>query len=208
MEPITDNQIVKTKKIYCDYCKVYNNYKGCGACNSAFYCCKECQTKDWPKHKSICKEIVKNKERLNINCDKNMISKFNFTIKLNIILLATLCQNIIENEYNNYYLNIIMEYKFENNGIKILNYNRKPIEQIKDNINEENINNFDFDSLILEEVDYKKYLIHFVVYYDEILVMEEVLPYKVEKSKTLETSLSNDEIIEAINSKKMNLKSK
>ncbi|GFH61295.1 hypothetical protein CTEN210_17771 [Chaetoceros tenuissimus] len=28
---------------------------GCSKCNSAFYCSRECQVEDWPKHKSQCK---------------------------------------------------------------------------------------------------------------------------------------------------------
>ena len=31
--------------------------KECGACNTVFYCSKECQKKDWPLHKESCKGI-------------------------------------------------------------------------------------------------------------------------------------------------------
>jgi hypothetical protein len=28
--------------------------KTCGCCKKIFYCCKECQSRDWPQHKKVC----------------------------------------------------------------------------------------------------------------------------------------------------------
>jgi hypothetical protein len=46
---------------FCGNCK--QKYKAgtlltCSQCLSEYYCCKECQTKAWPTHKVICKQIV------------------------------------------------------------------------------------------------------------------------------------------------------
>jgi len=32
--------------------------KSCTRCKAAFYCSKECQVKDWPSHKKICKKAA------------------------------------------------------------------------------------------------------------------------------------------------------
>lgn len=42
----------------CAYCgKIDEKVKICGGCRSSLYCSRECQTKDWPRHKEICKKI-------------------------------------------------------------------------------------------------------------------------------------------------------
>jgi hypothetical protein len=30
----------------------------CGGCKTYAYCGKECQSRDWPKHKAICKDVL------------------------------------------------------------------------------------------------------------------------------------------------------
>ncbi|KOC69535.1 hypothetical protein WH47_05478, partial [Habropoda laboriosa] len=34
----------------------------CSKCKEAWYCGRECQVKDWTKHKSICDKLTKNLE--------------------------------------------------------------------------------------------------------------------------------------------------
>lgn len=43
------------------------NLKRCGACAMISYCCKEHQTKDWPKHKQFCKAICKIKNDFKVD---------------------------------------------------------------------------------------------------------------------------------------------
>jgi hypothetical protein len=33
-----------------------NRFKACGACKMVFYCCKDCQVKNWNNHKTFCKK--------------------------------------------------------------------------------------------------------------------------------------------------------
>lgn len=45
---------------YCAWCdKKVMKKKYCTICRVAMYCGKTCQTKDWPKHKKVCKKINK-----------------------------------------------------------------------------------------------------------------------------------------------------
>jgi len=55
----------------CSWCeKRRGNQQGepCKLCNSAWYCSKDCRTKDAKRHKAACKQAVK--ERKNANCKK------------------------------------------------------------------------------------------------------------------------------------------
>jgi len=48
------------KLVTCDTCKKRQSYqrmKKCSRCRNATYCSIECQKKDWPKHKAVCKRI-------------------------------------------------------------------------------------------------------------------------------------------------------
>jgi len=36
-----------------------SHFKGCGACKTVFYCCREHQLEDWPAHKAACKAARK-----------------------------------------------------------------------------------------------------------------------------------------------------
>jgi hypothetical protein len=46
--------------VQCMTCKNHSpNLQGCSSCKalSTLHCCKRCQEKDWPNHKSICKRL-------------------------------------------------------------------------------------------------------------------------------------------------------
>jgi hypothetical protein len=56
--PIAQRTERNDGKICCYTCKkVQKDYKRCSACGFARYCSKECQVKDWPEHKHICKTL-------------------------------------------------------------------------------------------------------------------------------------------------------
>jgi len=44
----------------CAHCHKRENqtirFKTCAACKLVFYCCKECQVSNWPRHKTLCKQ--------------------------------------------------------------------------------------------------------------------------------------------------------
>uniref|UniRef100_A0A6C0CFK4 MYND-type domain-containing protein n=1 Tax=viral metagenome TaxID=1070528 RepID=A0A6C0CFK4_9ZZZZ len=40
----------------CDKCKQPGKFK-CSKCKKSYYCCVDCQTKDWARHKKFCKKI-------------------------------------------------------------------------------------------------------------------------------------------------------
>lgn len=43
----------------CGFCKKNGEMSRCDSCQEAYYCSKECQTKDWPTHKAACREARK-----------------------------------------------------------------------------------------------------------------------------------------------------
>lgn len=50
----------KQAKSSCRYCnKTGDDFKSCGRCKTAFYCSRECQTKDWKVHKKSCTPMDK-----------------------------------------------------------------------------------------------------------------------------------------------------
>ena len=52
-------QGVAKKKLLCQFCQKKDPTKQCSICKQAFYCDKECQNKDWKKHKKTCKADAK-----------------------------------------------------------------------------------------------------------------------------------------------------
>ncbi len=43
----------------CDSCGTSGaNFSRCARCRTAIYCSRDCQTKDWPNHKTICKQLA------------------------------------------------------------------------------------------------------------------------------------------------------
>jgi hypothetical protein len=43
-------------KLYkCQVCDIFTSTK-CQRCKAVYYCCRECQVKDWSKHKNVCKQ--------------------------------------------------------------------------------------------------------------------------------------------------------
>ncbi|XP_023319023.1 zinc finger MYND domain-containing protein 10 [Trichogramma pretiosum] len=51
--------VIESKKCVCK--KVAKHR--CSRCKEASYCSRECQVKDWPKHKSLCESIIKSKAK-------------------------------------------------------------------------------------------------------------------------------------------------
>ena len=52
----------------CFVCNSPNAVKACGSCKCAFYCSRECQQKDWPSHKKLCKLIKESNVTLESEC--------------------------------------------------------------------------------------------------------------------------------------------
>jgi len=50
---IANNELYVKKRI-CTYCKEFKCYSLCNSCNLP-YCGRNCQRRDWPTHKFICK---------------------------------------------------------------------------------------------------------------------------------------------------------
>jgi hypothetical protein len=62
----TDTQ--QTNIPTCNTCnKIDEKLKKCTRCKTMFYCSKECQVKDWKKHKKICKKYNSNNNNSNKN---------------------------------------------------------------------------------------------------------------------------------------------
>ena len=56
----TSNSISAKQLVSCGNCKVSprvnaSPFMRCGLCKQISYCCKECQTVDWQRHKAKCK---------------------------------------------------------------------------------------------------------------------------------------------------------
>jgi len=45
----------------CDLCRSHENVKSCSRCHVRAYCSRECQTKDWPRHKKECLEYTQDR---------------------------------------------------------------------------------------------------------------------------------------------------
>jgi hypothetical protein len=48
----------------CNICGVKGKLLSCSKCRLARYCSKECQMKGWPKHKAVCKSIIRRKNEI------------------------------------------------------------------------------------------------------------------------------------------------
>jgi hypothetical protein len=50
-------KVLDSKPAWCETCSAIMNLKLC-KCESVAYCSKECQLKDWKKHKAVCASSV------------------------------------------------------------------------------------------------------------------------------------------------------
>jgi hypothetical protein len=63
------------KIIACNYCEKSNvKLQRCSNCNSAYYCCRSHQKKDWKNHKKICSNIDK------FSTEENPVKRMKFSI--------------------------------------------------------------------------------------------------------------------------------
>jgi MYND finger len=53
------NENITASCYHAHNCWKSENLKACSNCKVVRYCCRECQTADWPKHKKYCKEMAK-----------------------------------------------------------------------------------------------------------------------------------------------------
>lgn len=55
----------------CRTCMGASKLKYCQNCKRVLYCCAECQTQDWPRHKKECTEMKKRRKKFRqSNCHK------------------------------------------------------------------------------------------------------------------------------------------
>lgn len=54
----------------CDVCGANNSHLVCGTCQARRYCTRECQKKDWSKHKFNCASVPSDKMKWPTICDK------------------------------------------------------------------------------------------------------------------------------------------
>lgn len=58
----------------CDLCSSSGKLRICSRCKDARYCSRDCQVKDWPKHKLVCKERVTDSKTTEDLCNSSLIS--------------------------------------------------------------------------------------------------------------------------------------
>jgi hypothetical protein len=51
----SDRPVVDTLMI-CKRCNTWARSQKCGSCGITYYCSRECQAKDWPRHKTLCRQ--------------------------------------------------------------------------------------------------------------------------------------------------------
>lgn len=49
------------ENVYCSACKMDEAKKICSRCKKVYYCNRECQSKDWPSHKLLCKAFKRDR---------------------------------------------------------------------------------------------------------------------------------------------------
>lgn len=91
----------------CHTCKIKQDYMPtCGFCRALFYCSRECQKKDWEKHKLICNPEYKNEARK----DKKIAFMLHDMPKFKVLMMDVLyfyynknktivCRYITDQEY-------------------------------------------------------------------------------------------------------------
>jgi hypothetical protein len=56
---LSELDLIGGERGLCTFCKLEKDLRRCSQCKYVAYCCTECQKKDWPNHKDICKQIAK-----------------------------------------------------------------------------------------------------------------------------------------------------
>lgn len=112
------------------------NFKLCGNCKSAYYCCKDCQKTDWVNHKKKCGFIGLKESELSSH-NKNFIAAVNIHInyKKNSCLENIGNYWLCDSQDNDcYYLKTLTKEEFTNNYLKKINNTDKAIEYYEEQI--------------------------------------------------------------------------